>query len=221
MKAMILAAGKGERMRPLTDRIPKALAPLGDQRLIEPLLCALSRAGIQDVVINVCHFGEQIIAYLEEGRRYGLRIRYSDERETGALETGGGVYRALPLLGERPFLSLSADIVTDFPFASLIQKSLEGLAHLVFVKNPDFHPTGDFHLSPQGHVTFDGDNRLTFANIAVLHPQLFARCSPGKFPLIQVFRDAIAQGAVTGEQYRGKWHNVGTLQQLQAAAIVD
>lgn len=216
MKAMILAAGRGERMRPLTDTLPKPLAPFRNGRLIDPLLHNLRLAGVQEVVINVCYLADQMIEYLGDGRRYGLHIQYSREAHVGELETGGGVYQALSLLGAQPFLVISSDIVTDFPFATLINKPLSGLAHLVFVDNPEFHRQGDFNLNPDGRVTAEGNNKLTFASIGVLHPELFANCAPGKFPLVKVFREAIAAQRMTGEHYKGNWHNIGTLQQLQA-----
>lgn len=216
MKAMILAAGRGERMRPLTDKIPKPLAPLGNGCLIEPLLYALQRAGIEEVVINVCYLAEQIMDYLQDGHRYGVRIHYSREREVGGLETGGGVYQALSLLGTQPFLLLSSDIVTDYPFTALVNQSLPGLAHLIFVDNPEFHTRGDFHLSPDGQVALQGNNFLNFAGISVIHPELFKNCRPGKFPLAGLFREAISAGLATGEHYHGVWHNIGTLEQLEA-----
>jgi len=214
MKAMILAAGRGERMRPLTDTIPKPLVPFRNGRLIEPLLFNLHSSGVREVVINVCYLAEHIMTYLGDGSRYGLEIQYSREHPVGELETGGGVYQALPLLGEQPFLLLSADIVTDFPFTSLIEKSLCGLAHLVLVDNPHFHPQGDFHLNPDGLLSAQGARMLTFASIALLHPHLFADCTPGKFPLVNLFRQAIAKQLVTGEHYRGNWRNIGTIAQL-------
>lgn len=216
MKAMILAAGRGERMRPLTDTIPKPLVPFRGGRLIEPLLQELHHAGVQEVVMNVCYLAEQIIAFLGDGSRYGLQIQYSREEAVGRLETGGGVYQALPLLGTQPFLLVSADIITQFPFAKLMTKRLPGLAHLVLVDNPDFHPLGDFNLNADGTVSEQGDNKLTFAGIGVLHPQLFAGCVPGKFPLLKLFREAIAARCLTGEHYQGDWHNIGTYAQLKA-----
>lgn len=216
MKAMILAAGRGERMRPLTDKIPKPLAPLGESCLIEPLLYALQRAGVKEVIINVCYLAQQIVDYLQDGSRYGVRIQYSWESEVGGLETGGGVYQALPLLGAEPFLLISSDIVTDYPFGDLVNKPLRGLAHLIFVDNPEFHVQGDFHLSAEGQVSLQGNNFLNYAGISVLHPDLFKNYKPGKFPVFKPIKAAIAAGLTTGEHYRGTWHNIGTLAQLQA-----
>lgn len=221
MKAMILAAGRGERMRPLTNTIPKPLAPLGKNCLIEPLLHALGRAGVKEVIINVCYLAQQIMDHLQDGSNYGVSIRYSQESEVGGLETGGGVFQALPLLGPRPFILLSADIVTDYPFIELIEKPQRGLAHLVFVDNPPFHPRGDFHLSPTGEILLEGNNALNFAGISVLHPELFNHCQPGKFPLSTIFRKAIAAGLATGEHYRGVWHNIGTMEQLASIKACD
>lgn len=217
MKAMILAAGRGERMRPLTDTIPKPLAPFGKRRLIEPLLENLNQAGIKQIVINVSYLAQQIIDYLGDGSRYGLEICYSLETEVGGLETGGGVLQALPLLGEEPFLIVSSDIVTNFPFATLGKKRISGGAHLVLVDNPSFHPQGDFHLQEDGLVHLQGNNMLTFASIGILHPQLFAGCTPSKFPLLTVFKQAIQSKQMTGEHYRGPWHNIGTIDQLKTA----
>jgi N-acetyl-alpha-D-muramate 1-phosphate uridylyltransferase len=213
MKAMILAAGRGERLRPLTDTMPKPLIPFGSGRLIDPMLRGLSGAGVREVVMNVCYLGEQIIDYLGDGGRYGLHIQYSREQEV--LDTGGGIYRALPLLGEHPFLVVSADIVTDFPFETLCHRPLSGLAHLVFVDNPRFHLAGDFHLNADASLDLQGHNPLTYANIGVLHPQLFADCAPGKFPLAPLFREKISTRQITGEHYRGLWHNIGDSLELE------
>lgn len=221
MKAMILAAGRGERMRPLTDKIPKPLAPLGEGRLIEPLLYSLHRSGIREVVINVCYLAQQIMDYLADGSRYGLNIHYSLETEVGGLETGGGVLQALPLLGAQPFILVSADIVTDYPFDSLVKKTLPGLAHLVFVDNPEFHVKGDFHLTEQGEVWLEGNNSLNFAGMSLLHPELFKNCQPGKFPLAKLFKQAIVAGQVSGEYYRGVWHNIGVIAQLESLNGTD
>jgi len=215
MKAMILAAGRGERMRPLTDTIPKPLVSYRGQRLIEPLLRSLSVSGIKEVVMNVCYLADFIMEYLQDGRRYGLNIVYSREKELGGLETGGGVLQALPLLGPEPFLIVSADVVSEFSFGSLLNRPLLGLAHLVFVENPDFNPNGDFNLQPDGGVSAQGNHMLTYANIGILHPKLFEHCVPEKFPLVKVFREAIAKGQMTGELFRGQWCNIGTIEQLK------
>jgi len=211
MKAMILAAGRGERMRPLTDHTPKPLLEAGGSRLIEYHLRALVAAGITEIVINHAHLGEQIETYLGDGRRYGAHINYSPEGM--ALETGGGILRALPLLGEEPFVLVNGDVWTDYPFAALC-RAPAGLAHLVLVANPEHHPGGDFHLTADGHVQAEGMPRLTYSGIGIYRPQIVAGCVPGKFPIAPLLRAAMARGEVTGEHYRGRWIDVGTPQRL-------
>lgn len=213
MKAMILAAGRGERMRPLTDAVPKPLLRAGDKALIEYLLDGLAAAGWDEVVINHAHLGGQLRAALGDGHRYGLRILYSSEGEEG-LETGGGIYRALPLLDSDPFLVVNGDIWTDYPFARL-PRTLAGLAHLVLVDNPGHHPAGDFALD-HGRVLATGASKLTFSGIGVYRHALFAGCRPGKFPLAPVLRAAMAAGRVSGEHHRGAWFDVGTPERLAA-----
>lgn len=215
MKAMILAAGRGERMRPLTDFVPKPLAPFGNGRLIDPLLMGLKHAGIHEIVINVCYFAEQIIEYLGDGSQFGLSIQYSQEFKLGELETGGGVINALSLLGENPFILVSADVVTDFPFQQLVNKSAIAGGHLVLVNNPSFHTQGDFHLNTNGTISLQGDNMLTFGNISVFNPQLFSGYPLANLPLGKLFKSAITKQILTGEHYSGSWHNIGTLEQLQ------
>jgi MurNAc alpha-1-phosphate uridylyltransferase len=213
MKAMILAAGRGERMRPLTDRTPKALLRVGGQTLIEHHVHALARAGITELVINHAHLGEQIVRALGDGAAYGVAIRYSPE--TGAaLETGGGIYNALPLLGAAPFLVINADIWTDFGFAGL-PRDIDGLAHLVMVDNPPQHPEGDFSLSA-GRVAQRGPAMLTFSGIGVYRPALFDGCRAGAFPLAPLLRNAMDAGQVTGEYYAGRWYDIGTPERLAA-----
>jgi len=211
MKAMILAAGKGERMRPLTLHTPKPLVRAGGVPLIEYHLRALEVAGFTDVVINHAWLGQQIEDYLGDGQRLGLNIRYSPEGEP--LETGGGIFRALPLLGDEPFLVVNGDIWTNCDFTAL-NASIKGLAHLVLVDNPPHHPTGDFALVG-GEVRDDASlPRLTYSGIAVLHPQLFAGCTDGAFKLAPLLRDAMAEGLVTGEHFTGRWVDVGTHERL-------
>jgi MurNAc alpha-1-phosphate uridylyltransferase len=211
MKAMILAAGKGERLRPLTLHTPKPLVRAGGVPLIEYHLRALKRAGFTDVVINHAWLGQQIEDYLGDGQRLGLTIAYSPEGEP--LETGGGIFRALPLLGDEPFLVVNGDIWTDCDFAPL-KAPIKGLAHLVLVDNPLHHPTGDFALVG-GEVRDDASlSRLTYSGIAVLHPQLFAGCSAGAFKLAPLLRDAMGKGRVTGEHFTGRWVDVGTHERL-------
>jgi len=211
MKAMILAAGKGERLRPLTLHTPKPLVRAGGVPLIEYHLRALKRAGFTEVVINHAWLGQQIEDYLGDGKQLGLNIRYSPEGEP--LETGGGIFRALPLLGDEPFLVVNGDIWTECDFAGL-NGPLQGLAHLVLVDNPAHHPTGDFALV-DGKVLDDSSlPRLTYSGIAVLYPQLFAGCSEGAFKLAPLLRDAMAKGQVSGEHLTGRWVDVGTHERL-------
>ena len=212
MKAMILAAGKGERMRPLTLHTPKPLVRAGGVPLIEYHLRALKEAGVHEVVINHAWLGQQIEDYLGDGERYGLRIAYSPEGEP--LETGGGIFRALPLLGDQPFMVVNGDIWTDYNFKAL-RMPLAGLAHLVLIKNPAHHPDGDFSLiDGQVRDSRDAGTRLTYSGIAVLHPKLFAGCRDGAFKLAPLLRAAMDQGQVTGEHFTGRWVDVGTHERL-------
>ncbi len=205
-----MAAGRGERMRPLTDKLPKPLLKVGGVSLIERLIQALVSAGLGDILVNHAHLGQQILETLGDGRRYGANIVYSHESE-GGLETGGGIFRALDLLSD-PFLVVNGDILTDYPFDRL-SAVMSGLAHIVLVDNPPHHSQGDFHLTGD-HVTTQGPNKLTFSGIGVYRKALFRDCSPGKFPLAPVLRTAIAAGEVTGEHYGGRWWDIGTPERL-------
>lgn len=217
MKAMILAAGRGERMRPLTDTTPKPLLEVSGKSLIEYHLFALASAGFTDVVINICYFPEQFITRLGQGERYGVNIQYSVE--TGEpLETGGGILNALPLLGEGHFLVLNADIWTDYPLSQL-PKTLKSLAHLVLVDNPPHNPKGDYFLQG-GLVSKTGhEPRLTYAGINIYHTSLFAECQPGRFRLPSILEKPIQAGLVTGEHYKGKWMDIGTIERLKNLEI--
>lgn len=212
MKAMILAAGRGQRLRPLTDHTPKPLLRAGNKSLIEYHLEALRNAGFHEVVINVAHLPELIVHTLGNGERYGLNIRYSHEMPD-ALETGGGIFKALPLLGQEPFLVINGDIWTDYPLQNL-PEHIEGLAHLVLVDNPPHVPQGDYVLS-EGYVYLHGQQRFTLAGINIYHPQLFAHCKPGVFRVPTLINQAINLQLVTGEHFQGKWIDVGTLERLQ------
>ena len=212
MKAMILAAGKGERMRPLTLTTPKPLVRAGGVPLIEYHLRALAAAGFTDIVINHAWLGQQIEDYLGDGSRYGVSIQYSAEGEP--LETGGGIFRALPLLGDEAFVVVNGDIWTDYDF-SVLHQPINGLAHLVLVGNPPHHPAGDFSLVETRVLDGQaGAGTLTYSGIAVLHPQLFDGCTEGAFKLAPLLRKAMADGQVTGEQLRGHWVDVGTHERL-------
>ncbi len=210
MKAMILAAGRGERMRPLTDHTPKPLLQVGGQRLIEYHIKNFVAAGITELVINHAHLGDQIEAFVGDGSRYGASILYSVEAQ--ALETGGGIFNALPLLGDAPFVVVNGDVWSDYAFQSL-PDSIAGLAHLVLVDNPEHHPQGDFCLR-DNLVTAAGESKLTFSGISILRPELFIDCQAGAFPLAPMLRQAMQRGQVTGEHYTGAWCDVGTPERL-------
>lgn len=212
MKAMILAAGKGERMRPLTLTTPKPLVRAGGVPLIEYHLRALAAAGFTEIVINHAWLGQQIEDYLGDGSQYGVSIQYSPEGEP--LETGGGILRALPLLGSEAFLVVNGDIWTDYDF-SVLHRPIAGLAHLVLADNPVHHPVGDFNLiDGQVRDGQPGSATLTYSGIAVLHPLLFAGCVAGAFKLAPLLRTAMADGQVTGEHLNGVWVDVGTHERL-------
>ncbi len=213
MKVMILAAGRGERMRPLSDRVPKPLLPVAGKPLLIHLIESLARAGLCDLVVNYAHLGRQIADYLGDGGQWGARIAYSPE-PAGGLETGGGIYQALSLLDSDPFMVVNGDIWTDYPFVGL-PKTLDGLAHLVLVDNPPHHPQGDFCLKG-GRIEADGAPRRTFSGIGVYNRRLFEQCTPGRFPLAPVLRTAMEHGQVSGEYYKGRWRDVGTPERLAA-----
>ena len=223
MKALIFAAGLGERMRPLTDTTPKPLLSVGGKRLVEWHLEKLAALGIEDVVINTSWLAEQFPATLGDGARWGLRLVYSYEGGT-PLETGGGMWNALPLLGDAPFLLVNGDIWTDFDFARL-PRAPAGLAHLVMVDRPPQATHGDFALDGDGLVRADGEHRLTYSGLGVYRPQLFDGWrsivpepvvvdGKPKFPLAPLLRAHMAEGRISGERHRGRWTDVGTPQRL-------
>lgn len=214
MRAMILAAGRGERMGALTANTPKPLLRVGDHYLIEYAIASVKRAGIQEIVINVSYLAEQIKQAIGDGEKYGVSIVYSEEAER--LETGGGILQALPLLGDDPFMVLSCDVIADYPLMQL-PKEPDGLAHLVMVANPHYHPRGDFALV-DGKIKLD-EPKLTFGNISVLRPELFAACTAGHFRLTKVLMPAIEKAQVSGEYYQGLWYNIGTPEDLADALI--
>ncbi len=211
MKAMILAAGRGERMRPLTDDTPKPLLEVGGRALIEHHVDALVGAGFRELVINHARLGHLIEARLGDGSRYGAAIRYSAEGDT-PLETGGGLYKALKLLGTGAFVVVNADIWTDFDYTTL-RRRRPLAAHLVLVPNPPHHPAGDFGLL-EGLVRNELPGRHTYAGIGVYHPDLFKDSVPGAFPFAPLIRAAAGRGEVTGELYTGAWIDVGTPERL-------
>lgn len=212
MKAMILAAGRGERMRSLTDRLPKPLLPAAGRTLIEYHLTALVKAGICEIVINHAYRGQQIEDYLGDGSHYGAHILYSPEGDT-PLETGGGILRALPLLGTAPFIVINADIWTDFPYGHLKDIASDKRAHLILVANPNHHPQGDFALC-KGRIHSAGTPRYTFSGIARYQPALFADRGAGAFPLAPLLHHEAAEQGVSGELYRGQWMDIGTPERL-------
>lgn len=211
---MILAAGRGERMRPLTDETPKPLLRVGGRSLLDRHLDALARAGFEDVVINLAWLGHRIREHVGDGSAFGLRVHYSDEGDR-ALETAGGIVNALPLLGTDPFLVINGDVYTDFPFQRA--RLADGqLARLVLVDNPPQHSAGDFALTADGRVTSDEGTRLTYAGVGTFSPELFRDHAGGIAPLAPLLRDAIASGRVVGEHYHGQWHDIGTPERLRA-----
>jgi len=213
MKAMILAAGRGERLRPLTESVPKALVPVGGKPLIAWHLERLAASGCREVVINVSHLAERIAPAIGDGARYGLSITYSREREP--LETAGGIANALGLLGEQPFLLVNGDIFCPFDFSSLSKVRLQdSLAHLVLIPNPPHHPGGDFTLEA-GLVGNRPAPRYTYSGIAVMSPALVAGVRAGeKAPLAPLLRAAAERRRITGELYAGVWQDVGTSERL-------
>jgi N-acetyl-alpha-D-muramate 1-phosphate uridylyltransferase len=217
MMAMLLAAGRGERMRPLTDHTPKPLLKIADKPLIVWHIENLVRAGITGLVINHAHLGAQIENFLGDGSRFGARIRYSSEGT--ALETAGGIAYALHLLGDQPYAVINSDIFCDYDFAQLPAhanklKTNGDTAHLVLVNNPSQHPNGDFHLH-NGRVVPTGDSKLTFSGIGIYQPALFKDISRGSVaPLAPLLRAQIALSKVSGEHHQGLWVDVGTPQRL-------
>lgn len=229
---MLLAAGRGERMRPLTDTVPKPLLAVAGKPLLVWHLERLAGLGVEDVVVNLAHLGGAIRERLGDGRAWGLRIRYSDEGEP-PLETGGGLLHALPLLGDAPFLLVNGDVWSDLDFGTL-PRDPEGLADLVLVDNPEHHPDGDFWLTADGrvHETMPPPSpearRLTYAGIGVFRPGILkgwrsvighapgARATPPRFPLAPLLRAAMRAGEVTGRRHAGAWSDVGTPERLAA-----
>ncbi len=211
MKAMILAAGRGKRLRPLTDHIPKPLVQAAGKSLIEYQIEALAQAGISEIIINHAYLGEQIERQLSNGSRWGVVIHYSPESE--ALETGGGIFKALPLLGDAPFLVINGDIWTNFDYGSL-QLAEDDLAHLVLIENPTHNPKGDFVLQG-GRIVEAEAARYTFSGIGLYRSALFAGCLAEAFPLAPLLRRAIAADVVSGEYFTGDWVDVGTPQRLE------
>ncbi len=214
-RAIILAAGRGNRLRPLTDHCPKPLVKVANKPLIVYHLEKLAAAGFTEIVINLFHLGEQIEQYLGNGAAWGVTIAYS--KEPTLLEVGGGICQALDLLGPKPFVVVNGDIWTDYPFAQLLQNPPR-LAHLVLVDNPSHHVSGDFVLCENGELRRDSHAQtLTYSGIALLSPKLFTDCVKGSaFRLAPLFEQAILSQQLYGEYYPGVWTDVGTVERLQS-----
>jgi len=209
---MLLAAGRGERLRPITDTLPKPLAEVAGKPLIVYHLEALARAGVREVVINLSWLGEKIRAALGDGSRFGVHIAYSEEGPV-PLETGGGIHRALPLLGSGPFLVLNSDVWTNMDFARVLTVEEGADARLMLAPNPPHHPRGDFGLESDFVVEREAD-RFTYTGIGMYRPELFEGCVPGKFPLLPLLKRAIAARRLRGEVYRGEWLDIGSPDRL-------
>ena len=212
MRAMILAAGRGDRMRPLTDTTPKPLLEVGGRTLIEHHLERLSTAGFREIVINIAHRGDLIRDTLGDGSRWGMHIHYSPE-PPGALDTGGGIGQALPHLGDSPFAVINSDIFTLYPLARLRAIKCSH-SHLVLVPNPAHNPDGDFVLEG-GYVLPEGQTRFTFSGMSVYHPRFFDSAPGGRYSIVPMLLTAMASQQVTGEIYRGTWHDIGTVERLE------
>lgn len=213
MKAMILAAGLGTRMRPLTDHLPKPLLSVGGKPLIVWHIEKLASAGFTDIIINIAWLGWKIPETLGDGSQWGVKLHYSDEQGEGALETAGGIVKALPLLNDAPFLVINGDVWCDY---SCEQKPLADnhLAHLILVNNPSHNPQGDFALDGLKVLNKQTDNKLTFSGIGYYHPELFAHLPYGKHPLAPLLRQAMDDGLVMGEHFTGDWRDIGTPERL-------
>lgn len=213
MRAMILAAGRGERLRPLTDEIPKSLVEVRGQSLLERHLENVRSAGINTVVINLGWLGDMIVERIGSGSQYGLEVGYSQEGDD-ILETGGGIHKALPMLGDEPFLVVNADIYTDMPVPG-IELGDEHLGHLVMVPTPEYRDHGDFDINA-GLIRNGKHAAHTFSGVAIYRPEFFDGCEAGRFPLAPMLRETADRGQLTGSLYEGLWADVGTPQRLAA-----
>lgn len=211
---MILAAGRGERMRPLTDFTPKPLLKAAGKSLIVRTIEQLVAAGFTDLVINHAYLGEQIEIALGDGSQFGAKIRYSPEGKNG-LETAGGIIHALPMMNDAPFLVVNGDIATDFPFAKLKNQSID-FAHLILVPNPQHHQKGDFHLAENARLSMTGNERFTFSGIGLYSPEFFKVAPKNSTKLAPLLRDGMRENKITGELFEGFWSDIGTPQRLQA-----
>lgn len=214
MQVMILAAGRGERMRPLTNSTPKPLLKAAGKSLVVRTIEQLVAAGFTDLVINHAYLGEQIETALGDGSQFGATIRYSPEGENG-LETAGGIIHALPMMKDAPFLVVNGDIATDFPFAKLKNQPVD-FAHLVLVPNPEHHQKGDFHIDENGRLSMSGNERFTFSGIGLYAPEFFKTAPKNSAKLAPLLRDAMHENRITGELFAGFWMDIGTPERLQA-----
>lgn len=222
MRAMILAAGLGTRMRPLTDHCPKPLLKVQGKTLIEYQIERLVAAGITEIVINHAYLGQQIEDYVGDGHRWQASVQYSAEPQGEPLETGGGIFKALPLVSpdHEPFLVVNGDIWIDLDYAQLVQTWQQNpqfkndLIYLVMVNNPSHHPDGDFHLTHEHRLHVSGSDQYTFSGVSILHPELFRESTSGAFKLAPLFRQAMAQNKAAGYLYSGYWLDVGTPERL-------
>jgi MurNAc alpha-1-phosphate uridylyltransferase len=216
MIAMILAAGRGERMMPLTKNTPKPLIKVRNIALIEHSINALKKSSISDIVINIAYFGEQIKSHLGDGSKFGVKITYSDEA-TNALETAGGIIKALPLLGDKPFLVINSDVICDYDLSKLKLPN-KSLAHLVLINNPKHNPKGDFSIG-NNQLTLAKNNPLTFSGISIFHPDFFKsyQHQQKKIALYPLLKNAINNQTLSGEYYSGSWYDIGTPERLELA----
>ncbi len=215
MKVMILAAGRGERLKPLTNTTPKPLIKAGQYRLIEHLIIKLVAAGFNEIIINYAHLGEQFPKILGNGEKYNATLIYSPEQE-GGLETAGGIIKALPLIGNDPFLVVNGDIWTDYPFIELKTERFnsKALCHLVLVPNPQHNLTGDFSLE-SGKISNQGDEKYTYSGIAIFNPRLFTGYTEQRLALKPLLLEAIEKEHAFGELYEGIWSDIGTIERLE------
>ncbi len=214
---MILAAGRGERMMPLTTNKPKPLIKVKGITLIEHSINALKKANITDIVINIAYLGEQIQSHLGDGSNFGVNIQYSHEPE-GALETAGGIIKALPLLGNKPFVVINSDVLCDYDLSQL-KLPIGSLAHLVLISNPEHNPKGDFSLINNHQIVTVDSNSYTFSGIGIYHPVFFKNhiAIQGKLPLYPLLKEALSSSQLSGEYYQGYWQDVGTPERLASA----
>ncbi|STY30955.1 nucleotidyltransferase [Legionella wadsworthii] len=212
--AMILSAGRGERLKPLTKLYPKALCLVNDKPLIEYHVINLAKAGFERLVINHAYLGGQIRQHLGNGSRWGIEICYSPE-PPGGLETGGGIVNALPLLGKKPFITVNADIFTDFDFTQLDIENTQAIHAILVNKNPSLNHHGDFGLMNQSQLT-NANPEYTFAGICCYHPQIFANCKQGRYSVAPLIRQYAQQKEATASVYSGLWFDIGTIERLNA-----